>query len=301
VIHVVVSCTERKSLPPLPSLRASQLTRDSFRHRLESWVTNLASAASALRVAELYQGEHWSVAREIVAEPHAKVLVASAGYGLLDVESFIAPYAATFVSGQPDSITLATSSAEMDAQRRLWWCELRERAPQQERRSLAALAADGPLLVAASRPYLAAMAEELIEADNASPGHVVLTTTGDVPAGLRHLRTAATGALRTLLGGSMQAVSVRLAAHIVRKVPEGKLTHASANALTERLMADASPLERHSRSPLTDDDVLAYIVSAMSDATPPSCSALLRTMRDEGLACEQKRFRRLYDETRRAW
>lgn len=91
---------------------------------------------------------------------------------------------------------------------------------------------------------------------------------------------------------------MRLAAKIVKDIAESELTYESANNLTERLMAGAAPLERHSRSPLTDAEVSAYIANALNTAKPPSCTALLRIMRDAGLACEQERFRHLYLATR---
>jgi hypothetical protein len=186
----------------------------------------------------------------------------------------------------------------MDAERGAWWRTLREHSPQGNGPSLAALGSDGPILVAVSRPYLAAMRDELIAAETRSPGRLVLTTTGGVPHYLQHLRTKATGALRSVLGGSMQAVNVRLAAKIVNDIAESDLTYATASSLVERLMAEASPLERHARSPLTDLEVSAYIANALDAANPPSCTALLRRMRDAGMACEQARFRDLYHAAR---
>lgn len=294
MIHVVVSCTERKSAPAAPSLRVSELTRDGFDLRIASWLERIGSETPTLRAADLYQGEHWAVTRDLIADSRVKVWVASAGYGLVHVQTLLAPYAATFSSRQADSITLATSPTAVDSQRRAWWRTLREHSWQGNGQSMAALSVDGPILVAASRSYLAAMRDELVEAEAQSPGRVVLTTTGAVPGELRHLRTAATGALRGVLGGSMQAVSVRLAAKIVDNIAESELTYETALNLTARLMAGASPLVRHARSPLTDAEVSAYIANALNTAKPPTCTALLRTMRDAGFACEQERFRRLY-------
>ncbi len=294
MIHVVVSCTERKSVQPQQSMRASDLPRHGFDQRLNSWIENVAAAAPSIRVADLYQGEHWAIVRSLIAGNRSKVWVASAGYGLLDPLALVASYSATFASGHADSVSIEKSRTTVDAERRAWWRALRERVPQSESRSLAELGADGPVVIAASRPYLAAMRDELVEIQNLMPGRLILATTGAVPTELHSVRTAATGALRTLLGGSMQAVSVRLAAKIIQAISENELTATTAGHLTERLMAEASPLERHSRSPLTDGEVSAYIASALDTAKPPSCTALLRRLRDEGKACEQARFRSLY-------
>lgn len=293
MIHVVVSCTERKSVPPLGPLRASKLTRRSFNQRVQSWVELISATAPTIEATDLYQGEHWAVARDLVDTACAEVWVASAGYGLVNARTLIAPYAATFAPRQVDSIMLSTGSATMDEERSTWWRAL-QRGANRAHVSIEALAADGPLLIAASRPYLAAMEQDLLDADSVRGRRIVLTTAGPVPTRVQHLRTPATGKLRTILGGSLQAVSVRLASRIVQSIDEVDLTHSSVVDLTVGLMAQASPLESFSRSSLSDDEVSAYISNALRTDSPPSCSALLRAMRDGGTACEQSRFRRLY-------
>lgn len=298
MIHVVVSCTERKSVPPLASLRASELTRESFDKRVASWIDRISAAVPTHAATDLYQGEHWAVARELIACNRVEVWVGSAGFGLVNARTRIASYAATFASGQADSITLSPSTAGRNAERSTWWHALQHRTSHGRATSLASLADDGPLIIAASRPYLAAMEQDLLDADSQAGSRLIVSTTGPVPSGLEHLRTPGTGKLRTILGGSMQAISIRLAAKIVQTIDEVDLTHEAAANLTARLMAEAAPLERHSRSPLSDDQVSAYIASALRTDTPPSCTALLRMMRDAGMACEQSRFRRLYQETR---
>jgi hypothetical protein len=296
-IHVLVSCTGRKRLQPLPSLRASRLTRVNAEARAASWLDRIAAARPVLPAADLYQGEHWGIARRMIADDRVKVWIASAGYGLVDPHTLLAPYAATFSAGQADSITLAVSFAEADTERRQWWRSLRAHSPQCDTRSLVDLVSEGPVLVATSRSYLAAMSDELLEADAQTPGRLVLTTIGAVPVQLRHLRTPATGALRTVLGGSMQAISIRTAERIIRDVDGNCLTHATATDLLERLMAKAQPPEHPARSRLTDGEISAFIEAALGDDAW-SRTALLRGLRDAGMACEQARFRRLYDITK---
>ena len=96
----------------------------------------------------------------------------------------------------------------------------------------------------------------------------------------------------------MQAVSIRLASKIVECIDETELTRDAVNELTSKLMATASPLVNYGRSPLTDEEVSSFVAKALKADGPISCSALLRTMRDSGMACEQSRFRRLYWATR---
>jgi hypothetical protein len=160
------------------------------------------------------------------------------------------------------------------------------------------LSSEGPVIVAASRPYLIAMERELHAAALVSPGRVVLSTVGDVPSTLRPLNTPGDGSLRTVLGGSMQAVTVRLAARIAESIDESSLTMDAASELTRALMAQARPLDRFSRRALSDREVTQFIRQALETAGPRSCSALLRELRDAGMACEQSRFRTLYNDAK---
>lgn len=197
LIHVVVSCTElvecflRRRPCADPNSRVTALacgshpgSRESDRRRRRSERRTSTKASTGPSCVNL------------IADSRVKVWVASAGYGLVDVQTLVAPYAATFSSRQADSVTLATSPTVVDLQRRMWWRTLREHSSQGSGRSMAAVGADGPILVAASWSYLAAMSDELVEAEAQSSGRLVLTTTGAVPGELRHLRTTATGVLR---------------------------------------------------------------------------------------------------------
>jgi hypothetical protein len=301
VIRVVVSCTERKRVAPQPFLRAAELTRVSFDSRIAMWLERISAAQRTHRALDLYQGEHWATARKLVEDSPAEVWVASAGYGLLNANARLASYGATFASGQPDSIMLAGSGIALDREREAWWKSLQIHASAGRcDASLMSLATDGPVIVAASRPYLAAMEQDLLDAA-AQPGSFVsIATIGPVPATLQDLRTAGSGIFTTVLGGSMLGVSTRLASKIVECIDEADLTRDAVNELTEKLMAKASPLVNYGRLPLTDEEVSSFVAKALKADSPPSCSALLRSMRDSGVACEQSRFRRLYWATRGA-
>ena len=294
MINVVVSCTERKSEPAEPFLCARELTRLDFDARIADWIERLALAreASRLPARELYQGEHWAVARELAKQENVALWVASAGHGLISVNQEVASYQATFAAGHDDSVALSRSQSECDDQRAKWWAEIQN--GKQNRVTVEFLASQAPVLVAASRPYLAAMEGELLTAASARPGKVILATVGPVPPKLRQLCSQGSGRLRGVLNGSMQSVNVRLAEAIVKAADGGDITLDSAIRETKRLMKEAPPLERFSRQLLSDEQVSACIVKHLVPEVGPSCSVLHRQLRNEGMACEQSRFSRLY-------
>ena len=246
MIHVVVSCTDRKSLTPDPRLRASALPATNLSDRLATWIDRLGNVRRTVTARNLYQGEHWAVARDLADRGGVEVWVASAGYGLVAIDTMIESYQATFAGHQAESVVLPGTSSSMDDDRSKWWSGLQDRGSSAGA-TIGELSSEGPVIVAASRPYLIAMERELYAAASVSPGRVMLSTVGDVPSTLRSLNTPGDGSLRTVLGGSMQAVTVRLAAKIVESIDETSLTMDAASELTLALMAQARPLDRFSR------------------------------------------------------
>jgi hypothetical protein len=267
--------------------------------RLATWVDRLDNVQRTITARDLYQGEHWAVARDIADRSGVEVWVASAGYGLVAIDTMIESYQATFAGHQTESVILPSTSRSMDDDRSKWWRGLQDRGSSAGV-TISELSSEGPVIVSASRPYLIAMERELHAAALASPGRVMLSTVGDVPSTLRSLNTPGDGSLRTVLGGSMQAVTVHLAAKIVESIDESSLTMDAASELTLALMAQARPLDRFNRRALSDREVTQFIRKAIQTGGPRSGSSLLRELRDAGMACEQSRFRRLYNDARAA-
>jgi hypothetical protein len=297
VVHVVMSCSDRKSVGPVPELRVSSLPNGTLDFRLSTWIDRLSHARPQTLARLLYQGEHWTVGRALLERRGVSVWIASAGYGLISAEAPIASYQATFAGGQPESVIGPLSGSVGDAGRASWWQGLQSR-PERDGPILVELAVDGPIVIAASRSYLVAMEQEIVEAASRSPGRVIVATTGHVPSKLRGLRTPGDGRLRAVLGGSMQALNARLAARIAELGDDDSINNQSANDLTRELMTSAPPMDRYARESLSDHEVAAFIQDALVSLGPTSCSVLLRRLRDQGMACEQSRFRTIYHEAR---
>lgn len=292
MIHVVVSCAERKCHPVETGFAVSGITQQTFQGRLKKWLQTVAAAQSGHKVIDLYQGEHWSVARSI---PNAWVSVwtASAGFGLLSLEDTIPSYNATFSAQNANSVSRVRKTTARQTELSEWWSALQTRADRPRTDTLASLIADGPVIIAASQPYLQAMHGEIVDAHARAIHALVISTVGTVPSNLAHLRLPCDGRIRNVLGGSMGATSVRLAKELA-KIPEDKFTRESAVVCTERLMTGCAPLQRFHRQPLSDDEVMEFIQSRRVDTPSISASRLLRELRDEGMACEQSRFGRLF-------
>ena len=290
-INLVTSCADRKSLAVSCEVRSvSGLTVEQ---RVNSWEKLLKQAPERCRAVDLYQGEHWKIAQRIYASDGISLWVASAGYGLIHAESQLSGYSATFVHQHPDDVICGSGRS---SDRREWWNALRQHggvaAP-----ALREIGASGPILVAASSAYIDAMADEIIDAIS-DGAEVLLVTANKLDDPLESRRIAVEGRFRNILGGSMQALNIRVAEHIINSLEDSKMTLATARKIADDLAEQSPPLKKYSRRTMSDDEVRSFVAAELRSNTRVAKSALLRKLRDQGYACEQTRFSALFAEAK---
>lgn len=303
-VRIVVSCADRKRLPPPVDLQLRNYP-EQFADRVEQWTSRLESLGSSrLPANRMYKGEHWSVVLQLLDDAHgagvdAELWIASAGYGLIQMRDEIESYAATFSPNSPDSVARSRAESEFNA---AWWRHVstwRERTGHNVS-SIATLVDDDPratVLVALSASYTRALQEDLLAAARSlvRPDHLLLISAGDATKELEHIRIPADARLQADLGGTLLSLNARIARLLVTEADEH---HWNADRVRRRLterLDRLPPLAPFGRSPMTDEQVRDFVRQALL-ASPSSRSTLLRKLRDAGRACEQKRFSRLYQE-----
>ena len=306
---VIVSCTDRKSLPAIASLTARNLPANiSIEDAALRW-SNLyrdqLKSANTSRLRDLYQGEYWKLAQSI--DECFDTLVASAGIGLHPLDDLGTGYNATFTHGVPDSITRLGGLAPIEARQR-WWKALHKRgsvgstswksehAPTRGRRSV---------FVAVSEGYQHAFTEDLISIANDWANVVIVSGSkpfADLVAhkNIDHIQVGQE--IRMLLGGSTPCIGIRFLEDFLQQGQslnaEGASSH--LDSLTKRYakLPSAKKLPTISRVPFVgDDDAVTWICSTIRKQRiqNPTKSGLLRILRDQGRACEQKRFGALFE------
>jgi hypothetical protein len=306
-VNVVVTCTKRKTRPAAPERRLRSVAAESPERRAEIWIERLCNSDdNSVTASELYAGDHWSIARSLPAaaqEQDVRLWVCSAGYGLISVEVPIAPYSATFSSSHPDSVRngqRSTSAVETHAR---WWQTLSrwdgpEPGAPRSVEEIARRDPGEPILVVASAPYLQAMRDDLTDAAaklrNWALLSIVSAGTRRLPGLERHLLPI-DARLQRQLGGALMSLNIRVAREFFRR--GWPLTRPELAMRIRELGGDASSRWRPERERLTDEQVRKFVHEAL-EATPSlACSPLLaRLRRTHQLACEQKRFKRLYSE-----
>jgi hypothetical protein len=299
---VVVTCTRRKRRPTPRELCLRHITGVRIPTRLRAWTERLASTPTPTdTAADLYAGEHWEVARRLPdasAGSNVDLWVCSAGYGLIPSTAAIRPYSATFSPGSPDSVPGGAEGAAA------WWNALCTwKGPADGPRSIASLLAEDPearILLCLSASYLRACADDIAEAVQEAPtsGRLSIISAGTkAHPDLDEWILPADARLQAALGGTRQALNVRVAEHLLAK---GVIDHEEMKETLAKLLVDQPPLPRYDRRPASDAEIRTFIRAAVRTDASATHTRLLRQFRDEGRACEQSRFASLFRaETRR--
>lgn len=304
--HIVVTCTNRKRQPVPGDLRMRTIRQRSIERRFDAWIDRLATSDTpAVPADQLYGGEHWQIARTLDQRAArggyaVRVWVCSAGYGLVPLTAPLRPYAATFAFGQADSVATTTPSAREWWDRHTSWAGHGTGPAPRSLAELAAHASRAALLLVLSGPYLRACGHDVLAAADQlrHPDQLSVISTGSsVPSDLREFVLPADGRLQGVLGGSMQALNVRIAAHLLEthRAPLQRTALADSVAVLSQGRSRPAPLQR---TPLSDEEVRAFITTHWTESA--THTRLLRQLRDSGLACEQQRFARLFADTVRS-
>ncbi len=305
-LHIILSCTARKrgSDPGYPRLRSVGLA--PLTDRVEQWV-DLVSASSRRYVAsDMYAGEYWKVGMELAS--HAAlagqvcVSVVSAGLGLVGVYDEVPMYGATLAAGHPDSVLATLSSASPGEVRRQWWEELTgaEVLDIHGPRRLVDLEEHGSgagVIVCLGRSYLDAVATDLTALVErlGDPERVMVFASGAPVAGLEECWVTVSGRLRLTLGGSLSSTNLRAAMAVLAELSTSPPTIDRARSTVARLMATVGELPSFDRRRQSDEMILAWILDHLTEVPHATKTAALRLFRDQGNACEQARFGRLFD------
>jgi hypothetical protein len=303
--HIVLNCTNRKRQGAIPGVQLRDIPPADVSIRAAAWVDAIANAQSIGPAESVYLGEYWQagmgLARLVAAQGPVSVSVLSAGLGLVDAYDKIPAYAATFNRGHPDSVC-ADPAASPASVRRQWWDEIANWSGpggDRKRRHLADLARrpGARLLVCVAPDYLDAAADDLRAAYKLlGDDRLVVVAAGEPEEGLSEVWVRCPGQLRMRLGGSMSSTALRATRAVIQSLDRLEALDANrARRTIADLLRSTEPLPKYERTRMTDSDVLAWIRTDAKVNPRANKSAALRRLRDQGRACEQARFGRLYD------
>jgi hypothetical protein len=295
---ILTNCTSRKRL----SAEAVTLPADTVAATIDGvardWLATYSAAPKVRRVRDLYMGRSFSDAYKAARHVEGELFVVSAGLGLVHEDEEAPSYDVTFADA---TNPLARTLADKGWSSSDWWQALN--AVRMGNGPLSRLVVErSPRLVMLALPsgYLEMLVPDLLTLD---PGRrellrIFSSTTGvsTLPAELRRFALPYDDRLESLSGhdGTRTDFPQRAMRHFVEEL-QGH--HVDLEAAKERV-ADAlkglSPRQTPSRTKRSDSEI-ADVLRKQWSQYKGSSSQLLRYLRQEAhIACEQKRFRGIW-------
>ncbi len=293
-VTVIVPCTSRKAFKVPVESTAVSLPMLPQRGAETAWLKKLSSLSRTVRAVDLYSGRGMSLGREAAKLAGARLLIASAGLGIIDAEQMIAPYALTVATRGDDAIT---SRVEGRFDPGEWWLAVANGPMARSFSKVFEGARSGRLLVALSHPYARMLADAL--ATIPLDARINLRLFGwrldeVLPASLHPAIMPYDARLDTVLPGTRSDYPQRALLHFVRETCSTGLRGSSASdssLVRDRLGRFEAP-KRIARPRASDDQILDWLGTALEQDR--SIARLLKLIRSSGVACEQARFSRLY-------
>jgi hypothetical protein len=155
-------------------------------------------------------------------------------------------------------------------------------------------------LIVASAPYLNAIETDVQEAAatlvNRSLLLIISSAYPDTGALNRHVLPS-DARFQALLGGTRASLNIRVAQLLLQQGRTELLDLHNASQYLAEVLRRQPAIAINTRKQITDSVVKSFIKNALRDHSVPSATTLLRKLRESGNACEQARFRALYEET----
>lgn len=288
-LDIVVTCTDRKSLPVSPERQLRSVLKLDLPARVHEWKTRLSAASEAIPLRNLYQGESWAQVARLEASAvragfEPSVFVASAGLGLRRLSERSPSYAATFSPGSPDS-----TRGDVAAQQ-AWWDALNRESERLDEIAESAI----PTLMVLSQRYARVLAPTIARA-SAHSDILVVGGSSDIEG---TNRLPSDRGLRKALGGTLNSLNIRMGVAWMDMLQAPRLDSAIARSEWAAWADRARQSEQFSRTQMTDEGVRTYVRQLRGRFPDVSKTQALRALRDDGFACEQTRFSGLFNKAK---
>jgi len=299
----ITSCTNRKSRTGNDWHFSTDKGDGSLLVYAIEWASHakgvIKSAADVVRVSQLYQGRSFTESVRVAGALSARLLVVSAGLGLIDIDDLAFPYNLSVSDRDNELFRLISRTGSTNSQ---WWAALGDAGLG--RGSIASIvdtkATGAKVLIALPSTYLSMVSHDVISLSDESVVKVrILTHPGSMamlPQRLQELVMPYDERLQSIrqFAGTRSDFAQRALSHFVLGLGAHDLPLESAKQAVTRAMERLSHVKLPTRRRASDDVILNHIADHW-DRTNGHGNRLLRVLRDDLLvSCEQGRFQGLW-------
>ena len=256
----------------------------------------------------LYGGDHWVIAKSLINKyPNLNVnlWITSPGYGLINANDLITPYHATFSPNHPESV-LTDHDLSLSHANRNWWNLLQHWQPKgiHGPRSIAELASINPknnMLIIGSARYMQLLRDDLSALFTIKSRHLenlyIISSGSNVRSGpLSANLLPSDQRLRQILGGGDTSLNIRVARLVLQLLSDGKTGFRTVESILREILEGIPNVPPVLRRKVTDIEISTFISNLLSEDRKVSKTYCLQQIRAQGIACQEKRFKRIFLE-----
>lgn len=301
---VITTCTNRKRKPVPQALRANLLPQSDLSSLAANWGAQLNGAEALYPAHEVYGGRAFQEASRASAKIDGKLLIVSAGLGLVEATRLIPSYACTVQEGVVDSIS---ARADSEFSRSDWWRALKKVSPYHVDLAAQVDQSGGLILAALSESYIDLLAGDLmsLEADRLSRLRLFTRTpVSRVPEKLHAYVMPYDDRLDgpdSTIKGARSDFAPRALRHFAELIAPSSQEVASAKEHSDAVVRTLQGWDfpQNVERVRKDDGEIVQLLEVHWGEADGSTSKLLRLFRDElKISCEQGRFAALARQVR---
>ncbi|WP_394541516.1 DUF6884 domain-containing protein [Lysobacter enzymogenes] len=288
-------CSARKIKLPAEALQGKNLSRAAQARVADQWCERLRQAHPYSCLARnLYLGRSFRKACKAADEAGAPLFIFSAGLGLITGAAVVPPYDLTLSPGAPGTLSKRIRGAFVPA---AWWERMQAGGFASPVTALGAR--NGRILVGLTRPYAALVGSALASLPPEMLGRLRIFGGGlaqRLPANLHPQLLHYDARLDVLSPGTRLDGAARSVEHFAQLAAAMPLSTVAADqVLIESSLSQVVAHPAIKRPRVTDASLLSYIRPLVREGI--SATSALKQLRSQALvACEERRFRRLYKE-----
>ncbi len=294
VAAVITICAHRKRTRPPSEATPVSLPAGPQDAVQTAWIEKIQKLPPNGAAGALYAGRGFRLAAQAAEIAKAKFYILSAGLGLVASDEQVPLYGLT-VSGRHAESVATRVAGEFDGA--AWFSGLLS-GPHSDQWSDAMAQGSGRVLIALTRPYAQMVGKSLSALEPRALARLRIfgaSLAPALPSALRPTLAPYDARLDAILPGTRADFSQRALLHFVRSVAskcDAQDRDGDYAAVEGALRGVAAP-DRPRRPRRTDAEILQLILARLQSQS--GIARILRALRDEeGVACEQARFSRLY-------
>lgn len=294
MIYLLSNCTNSKRLIPQEAMLIKNYSFNDINISITKWKENSKFASGMITAKELYKGHSWQETLkniDILSQiSTTKLLISSAGYGLINSDQKINSYQATFSKGNENSIYNFRNDLIVNPTI-IWWDKINNF-------DISELDENAYMFINVSYEYLIAMQntiKQLIDIFKDKLFIIVLSKDKLPDAYTKNILRFDTR-FNSFENGTISSIIPRFSKWLFNEIVNKDLNFNNEiiQKYIDSFLSKFPTYDVPNRKQLTNEDISNLIIKQIQTKDIKSKSNGLKNLRAQGYACSQERYGKLY-------